>query len=72
MPDLSVALEYLDAALGEEEVVGHPLQLLARLDGRLRRVVAPKLLYHSLPKILKVERVLPSQSFYNFFRSREK
>ena len=58
--NLSVALEYLDAALGEEEVAGRPLQLLARLDGRLRRVVAPKLLHHSLPEILnKKERVLP-------------
>ena len=57
--DLSVALEYLDAALGEEEVAGRPLQPLARLDGRLRRVVAPKLLHHSLPEILKKERVLP-------------
>ena len=65
---LSVALEYLDAALGEEEVAGRPLQLLARLDGRLRRVVAPKLLHHSLPEILnKKERVLPYQPFYNFF-----
>ena len=58
MPDLSVALEYLDAALGEEEVAGRPLQLLARLDGRLRRVVAPKLLHHSLPEILKKEHIL--------------
>ena len=67
MPDLSVALENLDAALGEEEVAGRPLQLFARLDGRLRRVVAAKLLHHSLPEILKKERVLPYQSFYNFF-----
>ena len=66
--NLSVALEYLDAALGEEEVAGRPLQLLARLDGRLRRVVAPKLLHHPLPEILnKKERVLPYQPFYNFF-----
>ena len=66
MPDLSVALENLDAALGEEEVAGRPLQLFARLDGRLRRVVAAKLLHHSLPEILKKERE-PYQPFYNFF-----
>ena len=52
---LSVALEYLDAALREQEVPRRPLQFLARLDGRLGRVVAPKVLDHTLSKILEME-----------------
>ena len=51
---LSVALEYLDAPLREQEVPRRPLELLARLDGRLGRVVAAEVLHHAFSKILKI------------------